>query len=429
MVPHTALPLRSTAVEEGETKIGPWGKAEEEWDQPPQPQAPASRSGAVQFLGSRAALAAILLRGYLLTFLTVGIYRFWLVTQKRRFYWSNTLIDGHPLEYTGRSIQLLIGFLLAIVVFVPIYGGAFYLSTVFYEAAAFAYLGMFVILYFLAGYAAYRGRRFRLTRTLWRGICFGQTGNAWAYAIRRFLWTIVTIVTLGLTYPLMVVSLYRYRFENTWFGDRQFSFTGRAREIIGPFLLLYAVVVLLILWLLVAIGAGEGKPSSTLVRPAVLLGLVSLVFVTWFRARIETKMLSSIRLGEAHLRVNLKGRSLLGQYTAFGLLASLVTFLFLLIFVLAIQAGEGGGFAGLIAGAGIFGRGLGTLVIFAMAYLGVLATYALLWDVILSLGYWKIIARGAVIENIDDLRTVRARHEESPVIGEGLADALNVGAY
>ena len=39
------------------------------------------------------------------------------------------------------------------------------------------------------------------------------------------------------------------------------------------------------------------------------------------------------------------------------------------------------------------------------------------------------MARGAVIANADSLGTVRATGEDLALVGEGLADALNVGAY
>ena len=49
------------------------------------------------------------------------------------------------------------------------------------------------LFWFLFGYASYRGRDFRLSRTLWRGIRFDQKGNAWAYATRQFLWSLLVV--------------------------------------------------------------------------------------------------------------------------------------------------------------------------------------------------------------------------------------------
>jgi hypothetical protein len=39
------------------------------------------------------------------------------------------------------------------------------------------------------------------------------------------------------------------------------------------------------------------------------------------------------------------------------------------------------------------------------------------------------LARGATITSPDSLRTVRSTAEDRALIGQGLADALNVGAY
>lgn len=418
---------------------GPWGTAEPNsldeaiaYALEPDGDRVEPRIGHVAFAGKRTTLMAILLRGYVLTLLTAGIYRFWLVTQKRRFYWSNTLIDGHPLEYTGRSLQLLVGFLLAILVFIPLYGGVFYLTTVFYELAAFAYLGLFIVLYFLSGYAAYRGRRFRLTRTLWRGIRFGQTGSAWVYAIKRFLWTIVTVATLGLTYPLMVVSLSRYRFSNTWFGDRRFSFTGTARSIAGTMAIVYIIngaIIAMLFAFLVDYPMTEDGPTGPTLFIMVLLALSMSWSLPFLRAHIDTQMLSSIMIGEARLNVRIKTSSLYGQYIAFGLLSGFISLIFLMLLGFFVQGLESGVLAELVDAVALFGRGFGTLILFAIAYLTVLATYALLWEIIFHFGYWKLVTREARIENVESLRSVRASHEESPNIGEGLADALNVGAY
>ncbi|MCS6761459.1 MAG: DUF898 domain-containing protein [Candidatus Devosia symbiotica] len=61
----------------------------------------------------------MLLRAYVLP--TVGLYRFWLLIWKCRFYWANTEINGDSLEYTGNAMQLLVGFLMALAVFLPLY--------------------------------------------------------------------------------------------------------------------------------------------------------------------------------------------------------------------------------------------------------------------------------------------------------------------
>src|SRR3979409_2736220 len=69
----------------------------------------------------------LLIRGAVLLFVTLGIYRFWLATDVRRFLWSNTEIAGDGLEYIGTARELLLGFLIAIALLVPI-NVAFFLA-------------------------------------------------------------------------------------------------------------------------------------------------------------------------------------------------------------------------------------------------------------------------------------------------------------
>src|SRR5689334_24485481 len=86
------------------------------------------RMGRVEFTGGRQEMLGIVLRGYALMIPTIGLYRFWQATWKRRFYWQNTVIDGDPLEYTGTASQLLLGFLFALAFFLPLYVALFYFS-------------------------------------------------------------------------------------------------------------------------------------------------------------------------------------------------------------------------------------------------------------------------------------------------------------
>jgi len=66
--------------------------------------------GGVRFLGQRRFYWRLLIRGAALLMITLGIYRFWLVTDVRRFLWSNTEIAGEALEYTGAALELVLGF-------------------------------------------------------------------------------------------------------------------------------------------------------------------------------------------------------------------------------------------------------------------------------------------------------------------------------
>src|SRR5215475_6536919 len=72
------------------------------------------------FVGDTGDYWRLLIRGNVLVAVTLGIYRFWLSTDMRRFLWSHTQIGGETLEYTGRGIELFLGFLIAIAVLIPV---------------------------------------------------------------------------------------------------------------------------------------------------------------------------------------------------------------------------------------------------------------------------------------------------------------------
>lgn len=182
-------------------------------------------------------------------------------------------------------MQLLVGFLFALAFFVPLYAGFFFLSTQPGPVALAGYAAAGAVLWFLSGYAIYRGRDFRLSRTLWRGIRFGQVGSAWGYALRRFFWSVLVAISLGLAYPFMAADLWRYRYSHTRFGDRSFAFTGGWRTIAGPFYKAYAAAVIAVVILAVALGSG---PAAVLFA-SLLLGVVIGLGFLHFRSR-ETSL-------------------------------------------------------------------------------------------------------------------------------------------
>src|SRR5262245_13680735 len=91
------------------------------------PAPPPPAIGTARFVGRDAVYWRLMTRGAVLLLCTLGIYRFWLATDQRRFLWGNTEIAGDALEYTGTPRELLVGFLIAIAVLIPIYA-AFFLA-------------------------------------------------------------------------------------------------------------------------------------------------------------------------------------------------------------------------------------------------------------------------------------------------------------
>src|SRR6266446_9417492 len=193
----------------------------------------------LRFAGDRGDYWRLMIRGGLLQAITLGMYRFWLFTDMRRFLWASTAVEGETLEYTGTAVELLIGFLLAIGILVPVYALLFVASLELGILSALSGVLAFVVLAGFGQYAVYRARRYRLTRTVFRGLRFHQGGSALRYAVRAMLWWIPIGMTLGLASPWATANLERYKMRNTFYGSLGGSFAGCGWRLLAPTILVW----------------------------------------------------------------------------------------------------------------------------------------------------------------------------------------------
>ena len=195
---------------------------------PPPP--PINTGVRVGFVSEGRDFRRIAIRGALLEFVTFGFYRFWLATRLRRHLWSNTLVAGEPFEYTGTAKELFIGFLFSLAILAPIYFVYFLVGVEAERLKAFASTPLFLFLFAFGQFALYRARRYRLTRTVWRGIRFWMDGSGFGYAWRACLWSFLVYLTLGLALPWREAALERYKMRHTYYGDLQGEFVGTGWE-------------------------------------------------------------------------------------------------------------------------------------------------------------------------------------------------------
>src|ERR1700732_3775775 len=116
----------------------------------------------LSFSGDRGEFRRLVTRGAGLELITLGFYRFWLATDIRRHLWSKTHIDGGAAGYTGRVKELLIGFLFALAILVPVYLAYFLVSLEAERNQQLSSSPLLVLLYAFGQFAIYRARRYRL---------------------------------------------------------------------------------------------------------------------------------------------------------------------------------------------------------------------------------------------------------------------------
>jgi uncharacterized membrane protein YjgN (DUF898 family) len=294
----------------------------------------------------RRGLVGLLSANYFLTLITIGIYRFWAATRLRRYLWSNIRIGGDGLEYTGTGRELFLGFLVALVVLAPLsiaYIVVYRLSLGSPALAASIQGVYFLALFIFLQVALFRSRRYRLSRTTWRGIYAGQTGSTWHYLGLFLGYGVLTVVTLGLALPWMQVALARYKLNNTTFGNRTMRIEATGSALFGRWLVvIVAVVVPLALAILpnlsallhpvyidVAVtgkNAAAGASTKVLQLPhprafgflflAVLLGGLALV---WYRIEAFRYLASRVQLDAMQLHSGERGMSGIGRVLLWGL--------------------------------------------------------------------------------------------------------------
>ena len=132
--------------------------------------------------------------------LTLGWSRFWGRTRIRRYLWNHFAILGDRFEYRGRGLELLIGFVLALLMLAA-WAGLMWLVWIYvFHEKPFANFGLFDIFWLsvaligfpLAYVGHYAGLRYRLSRTRWRGIRCGMAGSAWGYGATATFLTLPT---------------------------------------------------------------------------------------------------------------------------------------------------------------------------------------------------------------------------------------------
>jgi uncharacterized membrane protein YjgN (DUF898 family) len=189
------------------------------------------------FHGEGGQLLGIFLVNLLLTAVTFGIYSFWARTKIRRYMWSQTEFEGDRFTYHGTGGELLKGWLMAMAVFfglglliavvMPRFGGA---GTVLGPIVAW------LCILCLVPVAIIGARRYRLSRTTWRGIRFSVRGDVGEF-VKLYLGKVfLTVITLGLYSPYMQNDVRRYLTENSYFGTHRFGYDGEGRDLFKPFL-------------------------------------------------------------------------------------------------------------------------------------------------------------------------------------------------
>jgi uncharacterized membrane protein YjgN (DUF898 family) len=363
----------------------------------------------VAFTGERMGFLKLVARGAGLEMITAGFYRFWLTTDMRRHLWAHTVVDGDGAEYTGRGKELLIGFLVAMAILMPVYIAYFILGLEAEHLQAFASIPLVAFFYVFTQFAIYRARRYRMTRTIWRGVRFWMTGSGWAYALKASLWGLAMIFTLGLILPWRDAALERYKMQHTHYGELQGSFEGKGGEFFKKGWWL---------WLL---------------TPIALITYVGIPFVyALFKAVQMRWWLNGLRLGGVRVESRLDIAAFLGLYwkvIGWVILSSVVLLPWLAL--AAVVAGAASGEAidlELFQNVEIY-TSIPFIVMAVIGYFGWAMAMNIFIRLYLVRDMWQRTVTSMRIHGIEAAANVAAKGDLANALGEGFADGLDVGGF
>lgn len=280
------------------------------------------QDSAFGFDGNWKEYAPIAFTNLLLTIVTLGIYRFWATTRTRNYLWSRTRFIDERLEWTGKGKELFIGFLMVVLIFfLPVVLLQFIAQGLVLrgmpEIAGLLSTLAFALIFYFTGVARFRALRYRLSRTYWRGIRGGSDDNGFGYGLSYMWKTIIGFLPMWLLVPWSMTSLWNERWGKMSFGSQDFSADARAMPIFPRFLLFYLLPFILFALMMAALffggglaevmrsGAG-GPPPLTFIMAIfvavfgfyIVLGLIALVYYAAFlREAIGRLRLEALEFG------------------------------------------------------------------------------------------------------------------------------------
>lgn len=251
--------------------------------------------------------------------LTLTLWRFWGKTRVRRALWGDTTAWGDPVEYTGTGKELFLGFLMVFALIVaPMMTAFIILRNLAMEQSPYALLilPLQLLIFFLVGVGTWRARRYQLSRTVWRGIRGGLSGQAWKYGLIWLGVMLASIPTLGWALPWGEMLLARRRLNHTTFGDRKFICTARSIPVYGPFAMFWILLATFV-WL----SLNATFPALTIL---VIVGVPTIAFAyVAYRAEVWRQLVDGTRFDGATFQLDAD----MADFAYLGLINGLISIL------------------------------------------------------------------------------------------------------
>ena len=198
------------------------------------------------FHGKGSTYFGIVAINFILTALTLGLYYPWAKAKYRNYLWNETEFQNSRFVFHGTGREMFKGFLIAYVVFVIFYVLYFMIFSNPNLAGPLAVIGfitfMIFVVFLFTPFAIFSSWRYRVSRTSWRGIYFSFSASFSENYKLYIKYLLLTIVTFGIAFPWLRVSIQQYLIGHTRLGSLKLDFHGEGGTLFGINLLGYILL-------------------------------------------------------------------------------------------------------------------------------------------------------------------------------------------
>jgi uncharacterized membrane protein YjgN (DUF898 family) len=203
-----------------------------------------------EFRGQGSEYFGIWIVNLLLTIITLGIYGAWAKVRTWRYFYANTFIGDHELDYHASPVRILIGRLIAIG-FLVLYSA----TMAFSPRAGFFWVPFFLVVF---PWLINSSLRFNARNTSYRNVRLNFRGTYWSAIKAYVLWPIAGGLSLFTLIPIARRAQDYFYVNNHTFGGRPFRTEYTGWQTYRVHLLGFGIIVLGI-----AVAAGAMAPVMT----------------------------------------------------------------------------------------------------------------------------------------------------------------------
>jgi uncharacterized membrane protein YjgN (DUF898 family) len=212
----------------------------------------------LRFTGTGSEYFGIWIVNLLLTVLTLGIYSAWAKVRRLQYFYRHTELAGSSFDFHGSPARILVGRILALVLF-GLYNYSARLQSVWT-------LVVLAALAIVMPWLLRNSFRFRLYNASWRGTRFHFRGSV-VGAYRVFLLNgLLVLVSSSVLTPFAHQRLKAYQHGNSWFGQTRISFHARVSQFYRVYFRFWLILVGILGILATAFMLGGGSTVTVLTK-------------------------------------------------------------------------------------------------------------------------------------------------------------------